>query len=153
MKTSRSFPPYYDCLQSFLSELERRDDLVRIKRPVSLVQEITEIHKRVLEVDGPALIFEQPVDADGRQHSIPLVANLFGSKRRIALGLGRSPEEMPDLAEMLAELRAPKPPRSAGEIWSTLPLAKAALNMRPRHVRRAPVQAAILEGEVVNLDL
>lgn len=56
-----------------LSELERRNDLVRIKRPVSLVQEITEIHKRVLEMDGPALLFEQPVDADGRHHSMPLV--------------------------------------------------------------------------------
>src|SRR5690606_18164602 len=115
---SQSFPPYYDCLQSFLLELERRNDLVRIRRPVSLVQEITEIHKRVLENDGPALLFEKPVEADGRQHSIPLVANLFGSRRRIALGLGRSAEEIPDLAEMLAELRAPKAPRSAGEIWS-----------------------------------
>ncbi|MBR7654703.1 UbiD family decarboxylase [Brucella oryzae] len=153
MKTAQSFPSHYDCLQNFLSELERRNDLVRIKRPVSLVQEITEIHKRVLEADGPALLFEQPVDADGHQHSIPLVANLFGSTRRIALGLGRSVETIPDLAEMLAELRAPKPPRSAGEIWSKLPLAKAALNMRPRQVRRAPVQATILEAEAVNLDL
>lgn len=82
MKTARSLPSHYDCLQSFLSELERRNDLIRIKRPVSLVQEITEIHKRVLEVDGPALLFEQPVDADGHQHLIPLVANLFGSARR-----------------------------------------------------------------------
>ncbi|WP_139974052.1 UbiD family decarboxylase [Ochrobactrum sp. CGA5] len=153
MKTARSFPSHYDCLQSFLSELEHRNDLVRIKRPVSLVHEITEIHKRVIEVDGPALLFEQPVDADGRPHSIPLVANLFGSERRIALGLGRSVEEIPDLAEMLAELRAPKPPRSAGEIWSKLPLAKAALNMRPRRVRSAMVRATIVEGEGVNLDM
>jgi len=153
MKSAPSSPLRYECLQSFLSELERRKDLIRIKRPVSLVQEITEIHRRVLEADGPALIFEQPVDADGRLHSIPLVANLFGSARRIALGFGRSPEEISDFAEMLAELRAPSPPRSAGEMWSKLPLAKAALNMRIRHVRRAPVQAKILKGEAVNLDL
>ncbi|MGN6449806.1 MAG: UbiD family decarboxylase [Brucella intermedia] len=153
MNTARSLPPYYDCLQSFLLELERRNDLVRIRRPVSLVQEITEIHKRVLEDDGPALLFEQPVDAEGRRHSIPLLANLFGSRRRIALGLGRSVEEISGLAETLAELRAPKPPRSAGEIWSKLPLAKTALNMRLRHVRHAVVQAEVLEGEAVDLDL
>ena len=153
MKTARSSLSHYDCLQSFLSELERCNDLVRIRHPVSLVEEITEIHKRVLEADGPALLFEQPVDADGRQHSIPLLANLFGSKRRIALGLGRSVEEIPDLAELLAELRAPRPPRSGSEIWNKLPLAKAALNMRLRHVRHAPVQEKVLEGEAVNLDL
>ncbi|MFQ0814602.1 3-octaprenyl-4-hydroxybenzoate carboxy-lyase [Brucella anthropi] len=153
MKTAASCPPHYDCLQSFLSELERRKDLVRIRRPVSLVQEITEIHKRVLETDGPALLFEQPVDADGRHHSMPLVANLFGSQRRIALGFGRSTDEIADLAGMLAELRAPSAPRSAGEIWSKLPLAKAALNMRLRHVRRASAQARILEGETIDLDL
>ncbi|MBB4095589.1 UbiD family decarboxylase [Ochrobactrum pecoris] len=154
MKTPPSSPLHYDCLQSFLSELERRNDLVRIKRPVSLVQEITEIHKRVLEMDGPALLFEQPVDADGRHHSMPLVANLFGSERRIALGFGcSSVDGISDLANMLAELRAPTPPRSAGEVWSKLPLAKATLNMRLRHVRRASVQATILEGEDVNLDL
>ncbi len=119
MKSSSSLPTHYDCLQSFLTELEKRGDLVRIARPVSLVHEVTEIHRRVLEADGPALLFENPVDAEGRTQTIPLLANLFGSERRIAWGLGRLPEELPLLAEMLAELRAPKPPRSAGEIWES----------------------------------
>ncbi|MGQ5202035.1 UbiD family decarboxylase [Brucella abortus] len=152
MKSSSSLPTHYDCLQSFLTELEKRGDLVRIARPVSLVHEVTEIHRRVLEADGPALLFENPVDAEGRTQTIPLLANLFGSERRIAWGLGRLPEELPLLAEMLAELRAPKPPRSAGEIWEKLPMAKAALNMRPRQVSRAPVHGLVMEGASVNLD-
>ncbi|SPU62329.1 UbiD family decarboxylase [Brucella melitensis] len=88
MKSSSSLPTHYDCLQSFLTELEKRGDLVRIARPVSLVHEVTEIHRRVLEADGPALLFENPVDAEGRTQTIPLLANLFGSERRIAWGLG-----------------------------------------------------------------
>ena len=81
MKNASSLPSSYDDLQSFVSELEMRGDLVRIRRPVSLVHEITEIHKRVLAADGPALLFEKPVDAEGKVQSIPLLANLFGAKR------------------------------------------------------------------------
>lgn len=136
-----------------MTELEKRGDLMRITHPVSLVHEITEIHHRVLQADGPALLFERPIDANGNMVSIPLLANLFGSERRIAWGFGRTVEELPELAEMLAELRAPKPPRSAAEIWQKLPLAKAALNMRPRRIKRAPVQANVLQGSDVNLDL
>ncbi len=152
MKNASPLPSSYGDLQSFVSELERRGDLVRIQRPVSLLHEITEIHKRVLEADGPALLFENPVDAEGKVQSIPLLANLFGAERRIAWGLGRSPEELPDLANLLAELRAPTPPRSAGEIWGKLPLAKAALAMRPRRVSRAPVHAITREGDAIDLD-
>ncbi|WP_343315231.1 UbiD family decarboxylase [Brucella sp. BE17] len=151
MKNASPVPPHYDCLQSFMRELEKRGDLVRIARPVSLVHEVTEIHKRVLEADGPALLFEKPVDADGNPVAVPLLANLFGSERRIAWGLGRQVEELPELADMLAELRAPKPPRSAREIWNKLPLAKTALAMRPRRINRAPVQDVIHTGAAIDL--
>ncbi|MBC2886365.1 UbiD family decarboxylase [Ochrobactrum sp. CM-21-5] len=152
MKSGSCLPTHYDCLQSFMTELEKRGDLVRIMRPVSLVHEITEIHRRVLEADGPALLFQNPVDANGHLHAMPLLANLFGSQRRIAWGLGRSLEELPLLAQMLAELRAPTPPRSAGEIWEKLPIAKAALHMRPRRISRAPIHHNVFEGQAVNLD-
>lgn len=152
MKNTSVLPPSYACLQSFMSQLEKRGDLKRITHPVSLVHEITEIHKRVLHADGPALLFEKPVDANGNVQKIPLLANLFGSERRIAWGLGREVEELPALAEMLAELRTLKPPRSAREIWSKLPLARAALAMRPRRISRAPVHDTVLLGDKINLD-
>lgn len=151
MKKSPVLPPNYACLQSFMRELEKRGDLVRITRPISLVHEVTEIHKRVLHTDGPALLFEKPVDADGNVQSVPLLANLFGAERRIAWGLGREVEELPALADMLAELRAPKPPRSAKEIWSKLPIARAALAMRPRKISRAPVHETVMTGDEIDL--
>ena len=133
--------------------LEQRGDLVRIARPVSLRHEVTEIHRRVLQADGPALLFEQLIDADGRRHSMPLLANLFGSERRIAWGMGRAPDQLDALGDWLAEMRAPRPPRSLKELWQKLPMARAALAMRPRSMTgKAPVQQMIAEGRDINLD-
>ncbi|PLU83590.1 hypothetical protein BMJ22_03580, partial [Sinorhizobium medicae] len=73
-------------LQDFAAMLERRGRLRRISRPVSLVHEVTEIHRRVLIAGGPALLFEKPVDASGRVCDIPLLANLFGTLERIEWG-------------------------------------------------------------------
>ena len=78
-------------LQDFAAMLERRGRLRRISRPVSLVHEVTEIHRRVLLADGPALLFEKPVDASGRICDIPLLANLFGTIERqevLSAGVG-----------------------------------------------------------------
>lgn len=145
----RNFP----CLQSFLQELEAAGDLKRISRRVSLVHEITEIHKRVLTDGGPVLLFERPVHADGRDSDIPLVANLFGTRRRIEKGLGLREDGIGDLAGVLAELRNPRPPTSLRDAFSKLPHVKAALAMRSRDVRRPICQQRVFKGEDVNLDI
>ncbi|MGH6762600.1 MAG: UbiD family decarboxylase [Phyllobacterium sp.] len=151
MKDDTSPPSRFDGLQGFMAELERRGRLVRIARPVSLVHEVTEIHRRVLEAEGPALLFEKPVDASGTIQPIPLLANLFGTQERIAWGLGLDAKGIPAFAEMLAEMREPRPPRSAGEIWEKLPLVKAAFAMRPRWAANAPVQKIVWQGEDADL--
>ena len=63
---------------------------------------------------------------------MPLVTNLFGTVERIAWGLGTTPERLEELGELMAELRAPRPPHSAQEAWRKIPLARAALATRPR---------------------
>lgn len=138
-------------LRSFMDELERRGRLRRISRPVSLVHEVTEIHKRVLERDGPALLFEKPVDAEGRICDIPLLANLFGTRERIEWGMGVESGGLPGLAAMLAELREPRPPRSMKDAWSKLPMLLSALSMRLRKVSNAPVQEIVRQGADIDL--
>ncbi|HXV31646.1 MAG TPA: UbiD family decarboxylase, partial [Sinorhizobium sp.] len=138
-------------LQDFAAMLERRGRLQRIARPVSLVHEVTEIHRRVLQAGGPALLFEKPVDASGRVSDIPLLANLFGTRERIEWGLGLAPGGLPGLADMLAELREPRSPQSLKDAWSKLPLLKAALAMRPRHQARPPVQEVVWRGAEADL--
>lgn len=146
----RDLPRFRD-LNAFLAYLEAAGQLRRIAEPVSVVHEITEIHRRVIAESGPALLFERPVQANGAVSPIPLLTNLFGTVERVAWGLGVEARNLPALGRVLAELREPRPPRGLTEAWQALPLARAALSMRPRETKRAPVQERIFRGEEIDL--
>jgi 4-hydroxy-3-polyprenylbenzoate decarboxylase len=152
MKADVPVPSRYDSLQDFVALLERRARLKRVREPVSLVHEITEIHRRVLAQEGPALLFEQPVDAAGRIQPIPVLANLFGTRERIEWGFGLETGGLPALAAFLADLRDPRPPRSMREAWRKLPHLRAALAMNPRAVARPPCRHTVWQGDAVDLD-
>lgn len=138
-------------LQDFACALEREGELKRISRPVSLVHEVTEIHRRVLADEGPALLFERPVDASGRVHDIPLLANLFGTERRIERGFGLRTGGLVELACELAELRDPRAPGSLRDAWDRLPLLRSALFLRPKQVTSAPCQDIVWRGTDIDL--
>lgn len=131
--------------------LEDRGRLHRITRPVSLVHEVTEIHRRVLAAEGPALLIEHPLDATGRQVDMPVLVNLFGTGERIAWGLGVSAQEMPALGETLADLRQPQAPRGIKQAWAQRSLLSGALNMRLRQADRAPCQSRVVTGNAIDL--
>ncbi|WP_457585130.1 UbiD family decarboxylase [Ensifer canadensis] len=128
-----------------------RGELKRISRPLSLVHEVTEIHRRVLADHGPALLFERPVDAAGRVHDIPLLANLFGTEHRIERGFGLQKGGLTALARDLAELRDPRAPGSLRDAWRRLPLLRSALFMRSKHVTSAPCQDIVWRGADIDL--
>ncbi|QFY62712.1 UbiD family decarboxylase (plasmid) [Rhizobium grahamii] len=138
-------------LQSFLSDLTDRGLLVEVQEPISLVHEVTALHREVLHQGGPALLLRRPVDANGVSSNIPVVANLFGTKERIELGFGLGPGGLPRLAEELAELQRPTPPKSLADAWGKVPLLKAAASMRPRYSRRAPCQEVLLQADEIDL--
>ena len=138
-------------LRSFIDMLERRGGLHRITRPISLVHELTEIHRRVLLNEGPALLIEQPVDAEGRVGEMPVLVNLFGTAERIAWGLGIAPGAMGELGEALADLRQPRLPRGFKQAWAQRSLLTSALNMRLRRVDAAPCQARVFTGGAIDL--
>lgn len=82
---------------------------------------------------------------------MPLLTNLFGTVERVAWGLGVERENLLPLGRALAELREPRPPRGLVEAWRSLPLARAALSMRPREMKRAPVQERVFRGDAIDL--
>lgn len=141
----------YPDLRSFVETLEQRQWLQRVSCPVSIVHEMTEIHRRVLLANGPALLFENPLDAEGQPCKMPVLTNLFGTPERIALGLGVAVEQLDELGEMLAFLRQPTPPVNMQQAFETIPSLKAALSMGTRRSRRAPVQAQIFTGDRIDL--
>ncbi len=146
----RSLPAFRN-LESFTRYIEDAGQLVRIHEPVSVVHEVTEIHRRVLRESGPALLFERPIKADGTPSDIPLLTNLFGTVERVAWGLGVPPGSLPSLGETMAELHAPQPPHTLAEAWQKLPLARAALATRPRALSNAPVQERVYTGDAIDL--
>ena len=77
----------YSSLRDFMERLEREGELVRVSVPVSPYLEMTEIGTRLLAEDGPAVLFENPVDGEGRPYGVPVLANLFGTVDRVAKGM------------------------------------------------------------------
>jgi 4-hydroxy-3-polyprenylbenzoate decarboxylase len=141
----------YASLRDFMDRLEREDRLRRVTQPVSTVLEMTEIQTRLLKDRGPAVVFENPLGADGKPAEMPVLVNLFGSVERVAWGMDRTPDQLREIGETLAFLRQPEPPGGIKEAVGMLPLVKQVLSMKPKTVSRAPVQDVILKGSDIDL--
>jgi 4-hydroxy-3-polyprenylbenzoate decarboxylase len=141
----------FSSLRDFIDRLEADGQLVRVSAPVSCALEMTEIQTRLLAEGGPAVLFENPVDADGRPCAMPVLVNLFGTTARVAAGMGRRPDELRALGEQLAFLRQPEPPGGVREALDMLPLVKTVFAMKPKTVSSAPCQEVVLTGDEVDL--
>ncbi|MFM8555058.1 MAG: UbiD family decarboxylase [Betaproteobacteria bacterium] len=142
----------YSDMRDFISQLERSGELRRIAAPVSPQLEMTAIADRVLRAQGPALLIERPQQGS-RRWSVPVLANLFGTPHRVALGMGESSTEaLREVGKLLAALKEPEPPKGLRDAWEKLPLLKHALTMSPREVSSAPCQQQVFEGHDVDLD-
>lgn len=147
----------YRSLREFIDQLEKDGELVRVSEPVSTVLEMTEIATRLLAKGGPAVLFENPIRADGERSDMPCLVNLFGTVKRVAMGvtLGGEPRttagELREVGEILAFLRQPTPPKGLKGALDMLPLAKTVLSMRPNTVKKAPVQEVVWKGGQIDL--
>ena len=91
----------YSDLRDFISQLQRIDELKQIDIEVSPHLEMTEVCDRTLRAEGPALLFNKPTG-----HSIPVLANLFGTPRRVALGMGADDvSELRQIGHVLSALK------------------------------------------------
>ncbi len=136
----------YASLRDFMAELEKRKLLVRVTEPVSTELEMTEIGTRLIASGGPAVLFENVVG-----HDMPVLINLFGTVERVALGMGRKPEELREVGEQLAFLKQPEPPEGFKDAVKMLPLLKTIMAMKPKTVSNAPCQEIVLTGDDIDL--
>jgi 4-hydroxy-3-polyprenylbenzoate decarboxylase len=137
----------YGDLREFLSHLEARGELKRVRAEVSPRLEMTEICDRVLRRGGPALLFEKP-----KGHTIPVLGNLFGTVERVAAAMGSSnAKELRNVGELLAYLKEPEPPQGLSDLWEKFPVLKQVLNMAPKERSSAPCQEVVWEGKDVDL--
>ncbi len=137
----------YQDLRDFIRQLEALGELKRIPQEVDPYLEMTEICDRTLRAGGPALLFENP-----RGYDMPVLANLFGTPKRVALGMGQEDvSALREIGELLAFLKEPEPPKGLKDAWQKLPVFKQVMNMGPKVVRNAPWQKIVQEGEAVDL--
>src|SRR5256886_5275168 len=122
-------------LRSFLDLLRRENDLVTIDSEVDPYLEIAEIHRRVIECGGPALLFKHV-----KGSRFPIVTNLFGTKKRIDLAFGSKPEAF--VKELVTVAEALLPPNRS-ELWRHRSLVRDFLKLGTRNVSRGPVNEIV----------
>ncbi len=141
---------YHD-LRDFIAKLESLGELKRIAVDIDTRFEMTEVCDRVLRAGGPAILFERP-KSDRGPYAMPVLANLFGTPRRVALGMGQeSVDALREVGKLLAYLKEPEPPRGFRDAWDKLPVLKQVLNMAPRSLSSAPCQEVVWEGADVDV--
>lgn len=137
----------YKDLRDFIHQLEAKGELVRISKEIDTDLEMTEIADRTLRAGGPALLFENP-----KNHTMPVLANLFGTPERVAMGMGQnSVEALREVGKLLAYLKEPEPPKGLKDLWQKLPVFKQVLNMPAKTVKKAPCQEVVISGKEVDL--
>ncbi|SFN68138.1 3-octaprenyl-4hydroxybenzoate decarboxylase [Nitrosospira briensis] len=137
----------YKDLRDFIAQLENQGELKRISVEIDPHLEMTEICDRVLKAGGPAILFEKP-----KGHTIPVLGNLFGTPRRVAMGMGQdSVGALREVGKLLAYLKEPDPPKGLKDAWDKFPVLKQVLNMAPKELSRAPCQDVLWEGKDVDL--
>ncbi|MBB5501594.1 UbiD family decarboxylase [Paraburkholderia sp. MM5384-R2] len=146
----------YKDLRDFIGRLEAIGELRRISQKVSPNLEMTELCDRVLRAGGPALLFENT-----ERHAFPVLGNLFGTPRRVALGMGidaeagagdqAALESLRDVGRLLSALKEPEPPKGLKDAGKLLSLAKAVWDMAPKTVNAPPCQEIVWEGNDVDL--
>lgn len=137
----------YKDLRDFIRQLEAKGELVRITQPIDTDLEMTEIADRTLRAGGPALLFENP-----KNHTMPVLANLFGTPERVAMGMGQdSVEALREVGKLLAYLKEPEPPKGLKDLWEKLPVFKQVLNMPTKVLKKAPCQEVVITGDDVDL--
>jgi 4-hydroxy-3-polyprenylbenzoate decarboxylase len=137
----------YKDLRDFIAQLEKQGELKRIAVEVDPYLEMTEICDRVLKQGGPALLFENP-----KGFNIPVLGNLFGTPKRVAMGMGASDvSELRGIGELLAYLKEPEPPKGMKDAFEKFPIFKQVLNMTPKLVASPACQEIFLEGDAIDL--
>lgn len=137
----------YKDLRDFIAQLEKKGELKRITVEVDPYLEMTEISDRVLKQGGPALLFENPLNS-----RIPVLCNLFGTTKRVAMGMGaKDISELRGIGELLAYLKEPEPPKGMRDAFDKLPVFRQVLNMTPKLIASPACQETVLIEDEIDL--
>jgi 4-hydroxy-3-polyprenylbenzoate decarboxylase len=138
-------------LKRWMTHLEDRGELIRIKRPVDVVYEAGAIADLLVKNDGPAVVFEQPRLANGTISPMPLAMNLFGSHDRTLRALGAKHET--SIGDRMVAMMKPDIGAMTKRPWTALPLARDAFAMPPKKKRKGASQRVRLPLDLTSLPI
>jgi 4-hydroxy-3-polyprenylbenzoate decarboxylase len=136
----------FNDLREYISALEKKGLLKRIGTEVDTNLEVAEIMDRLVQKGGPAVLFEKVKGSD-----VTVVGNLFGTRERVALGLGVTEEEFLQIGEFIAMLQRPEPPEGLWDAVKKIPFFGRILTLSPKTVRNAPCQEVVYTGDEADL--
>ena len=136
-------------LRAFLNQLSEEGDLLYVDIPVSPKLEMTEIAHRLIQEDGPAVMFSHPAGSN-----IPAIANLFGSSRRIRKALGAdSDRALREIGQWLSKMKEPEAPSGIKGIRQMIATYGKAIWMLPKTIRKPKCQEVVYQGNQVDLSI
>ena len=108
-------------LQSFIQILKNEREITEITAEVDPYLEIAEVHRRVIQNGGPALLFKNV-----KGSPFPLVTNLFGTKKRVELAFGQKPSKF---ISQIAKAPHTLIPPNLKKLWEQRELLTTALKV------------------------
>ena len=117
-------------LRVFVDILRKESELIEIDVEVDPYLEIAEIHRRVVSMEGPAILFKNV-----KGSRFPVVTNLFGSKRRLELAFGKRPLDFVNDLVRAAEELSP----SLKKLWSIKGLLAQMTHIGTKTLKHGPI--------------
>ncbi len=139
----------YGDLREFLDALEKKELLKRVDVEVDANLEVSAILDRLVKNAGPAVLFENIRGFKG----FPVAGNLFGTRQRVAMGLGVEEDELKKIGEFIAMLQRPEPPQGIWDAVKKIPFFGKILTLGPKTIKTGPCQEVILKGIDADLSI
>ncbi|WP_128896306.1 UbiD family decarboxylase [Longirhabdus pacifica] len=124
-------------LPTLIEILKKENEIIEINAPVDPNLELAEIHRRVIDEQGPALLF-----TNVKGSSFPVLTNIFGTPRRVNLSFGTKPEQLMQQFVDATKTLLPPTPKA---LWGQRSLIKDALKigMKQLPASKAPVMEVL----------
>jgi len=130
----------FNDVREFISFLEEKGELVRVREEVDPILEITEIADRISKKQGPALLFERV-----KRSRYPVAINLFGSYQRMAWALGL--ERFEEIGQQFESLLRTDPDMKFVQKMEALYNLYKLSTSKPKEVKRAPCQEIVRDAD------
>ena len=135
----------YKDLGDFVSALERDGDLIRASAEVDPRLEVTEVLDLAVKSGGPAVLFEKV-----KGHSVPVLGNVLGTRRRMLKALGLSSyDEIDERAHAFFDV---KQPQGLLDKLKMLPQLAELASFLPKTVKDGPCKEVVLRKGKFSLE-